>query len=592
MAIKIAAIKPKHSNTATNVPNSTATDDNNNSSGSRSPSPPTSPPSSLLPRHYRRRGRPKLYSSQSSRKFSLAAGGLIFRGNVRYYVVLTLLYVSGFLMCVGPFSGFVGHSSIPGSVYRSHELFEKLWGDIERENSTSAIQLSSVWQYKRRIKPQKPCPNTTTTQRFLVDTVSPGPHGYLIVGANGGLNQQRSAICNAVAVAGLLNAILVIPRLEFNKVWKDTSEFGDIYDVKRFISTLEGYVKVVDKLPDELMERYDRNINNIPIFNVEAWAPANYYLGQVYPVLQKEGVIRITPFANRLAMNLPANIQLLRCITNYKALQFSSPISTLAQKLVDRMIAKSSRTGGKYVSVHLRFEEDMVAFSGCVYDGGEKEKSEMDVFRKNEWKGKFKRKDRLITPGVNRANGKCPLTPLEVGMMLRAMGFDNNTSIYLASGKIYRAEKHLEPLLKMFPLVYTKDSLATHEELSPFELYSSRMAALDYTVCLYSEVFVTTQGGNFPHFLMGHRRFLFNGHSKTIRPDKQKLVLVLQEMGISWRDLKDQMGEMLTESDRKGMMIPRVRKINRKTSIYMYPLPECSCLQNSTLEIDQYRKLS
>lgn len=68
-------------------------------------------------------------------------------------------------------------------------------------------------------------------------------------------------------------------------------------------------------------------------------------------------VIRISPFANRLAMSVPPYIQLLRCIANYKALKFSSPISTLAEKLVDRMVEKSSDTGGKYVAVHLRFEE-------------------------------------------------------------------------------------------------------------------------------------------------------------------------------------------------------------------------------------------
>jgi hypothetical protein len=58
------------------------------------------------------------------------------------------------------------------------------------------------------------------------------------------------------------------------------------------------------------------------------------------------------------------------------------------------------------------------------------------------------------------------------------------------------------------------------------------MAALDYTVCLHSEVFVTTQGGNFPHFLMGHRRYLYGGHSKTIKPDKRKLALLLDNPNI------------------------------------------------------------
>lgn len=483
-------------------------------------------------------------------------------------------------MCVGPFSGLVGHSPLPGSVYRSHEIFQKLWADIQADNS-SAIELSSVWKYKRRLKMQKPCPNSTAGLRFAMEEVSSGPSGYLIVEANGGLNQQRSAICNAVAVAGLLNAILVIPQFEFNSVWKDASEFGDIYDEDHFIASLEGYVKVVRQLPEILMERYDHNVTNIPNFRVQAWASVSYYQTEVYPVLRAQGVIRIAPFANRLAMNVPPYIQLLRCIANYKALRFSSPITTLAKKLVERMLEKSLNTGGKYVSVHLRFEEDMVAFSCCQYDGGEAEKQEMDLVREKGWKGKFKQKDRIINPGLNRINGKCPLTPLEVGMMLRGMGFGNETAIYLASGKIYQAKRHLAPLLEMFPLLYTKESLATQNELAPFVVYSSRLAALDYTVSLFSEVFVTTQGGNFPHFLMGHRRFLFGGHAKTIIPDKTKLVLLLLDMDMSWKAFKDQMEAMLTESDRKGMMVPRVRKINRKTSIYTYPLPECECLQNS-----------
>ena len=55
-------------------------------------------------------------------------------------------------------------------------------------------------------------------------------------------------------------------------------------------------------------------------------------------------------------------------------------------------------------------------------------------------------------------------------MMLRGMGFSNKTSIYLASAKIYRAEKNLAPLLKMFPLLHTKESLATKDELAPFQV--------------------------------------------------------------------------------------------------------------------------
>ncbi|KAK7373118.1 hypothetical protein VNO80_06515 [Phaseolus coccineus] len=541
---------------------------------SSSPSPPPSPRRQSGVTRCRRRVRPAKDLSESRRLVAV----IMARRSLRYFFLLPVVYISGLLMCVGPFSALIGHTPLPGSRYRSHEIFHNLLHHIETDNS-SVIELASVWKYKRKLREQKPCPNLTALHREHF--VSPGLNGFLIVEANGGLNQQRSAICNAVAVAGLLNAILVIPQFEFHNVWKDPSEFGDVYDEDHFISTLDGYVKVVKELPEALMERHNYNMSNITNIKVQAWSPVSYYLGVVSPILQKEGVIRIAPFANRLAMSVPPHIQFLRCLTNYKALRFSFSISALANKLVYRMIEKSSRTDGKYIAVHLRFEEDMVAFSCCVYDGGEAEKLEMDSVREKGWKGKFKRKDRIILPDLNRVEGKCPLTPLEVGMMLRGMGFDNNTSIYIASGKIYHAERYLAPLMKMFPYLYTKESLTTSDELAPFMGYSSQLAALDYTVCLSSEVFVTTQGGNFPHFLMGHRRFLYDGHAKTIIPDKRKLVVLLDDLSISWRAFKDQMEDMLSESDRKGIMVPRVRKINRKTSVYTYPLPECRCLQQS-----------
>lgn len=58
----------------------------------------------------------------------------------------------------------------------------------------------------------------------------------------------------------------------------------------------------------------------------------------------------------------------------------------------------------------------------------------------------------------------------QVGLMLRGMGFDKNTFIYLASGKIYNAEKTMAPLLEMFPNLQTKEMLASDEELAPFKV--------------------------------------------------------------------------------------------------------------------------
>ncbi|ONI31724.1 hypothetical protein PRUPE_1G326600 [Prunus persica] len=402
-------------------------------------------------------------------------------------------------------------------------------------------------------------------------------NGYIYIEANGGLNQQRTSICNAVAVAGYLNATLVIPNFHYHSIWRDPSKFRDIYDEDYFISMLENDVRVVNKVPEYLMERFDHNLSNVYNFRIKAWSPILYYKDAVLPRLLEEKVIRISPFANRLSFDSPPAVQRLRCLANYEALRFSSPILTLGETLVARMKERSSNYGGKYISVHLRFEEDMVAFSCCVFDGGEQENEDMKAARERGWRGKFSKPGRVIRPGAIRINGKCPLTPLEVGLMLRGMGFDKNTFIYLASGKIYNAEKTMAPLLEMFPNLQTKEMLASDEELAPFKNFSSRMAATDYTVCLHSEVFVTTQGGNFPHFLMGHRRYLYGGHSKTIRPDKRKLALLFDNPKIGWKTFKRQLLGMRTHGDSKGFELKRPND-----SIYTFPCPDCMCRSNKT----------
>ncbi|KAI3969053.1 hypothetical protein MKW92_021686 [Papaver armeniacum] len=498
-----------------------------------------------------------------------------------------IFYFSGMLMYMDSLSLFPGSrigggggdwsSSPPGSIYRSPQVFENLWPYMQLDTNHSYNELMSAWR-PRLHQAWKPCVNWSTASSGLSEP--PKSNGFLIIEANGGLNQQRISICDAVAVAALLNATLVIPMFHLNSVWRDSSKFGEIFDEEFFIYALRNNVNVIKELPEDVLHRFDNNISNIVNLRVKAWSTPSYYLRKVLPKLLELGAVRIAPFSNRLAHAVPSETQSLRCLANYEALRFSKPIQSLAEKMVDRMIRNSSISGGNYVSVHLRFEEDMVAFSCCIYDGGEEEKLEMDNARQKNWRGKFKKAGRVIKPGANRMDGKCPLTPIEVGMILRGMGFDNTTSVYVAAGKIYRAEKYMAPLRQMFPLLETKETLASELELAPFQGHSSRLAALDYAVCLHSEVFLTTQGGNFPHFLMGHRRYLYGGHAKTIRPDKRKLAILFDSPNIRWENFKRQMHEMLRHSDSKGY---EMRKPS--SSLYTFPMPDCMCKQQELEEV-------
>ncbi|EOA16373.1 hypothetical protein CARUB_v10004523mg [Capsella rubella] len=345
-------------------------------------------------------------------------------------------------------------------------------------------------------------------------------NGYLLIAASGGLNQQRTGITDAVVVARILNATLVVPELDHHSYWKDDSDFKDIFDVNWFMSYLAKDVTIVKRVPDRVMGSMEKPPYTMRVPRKSA---PEYYLDQVLPILLRRHVLQLTKFDYRLANDLDEEMQKLRCRVNYHALRFTKQIQSVGMKVVKKMRKMAKR----FVAVHLRFEPDMLAFSGCDFGGGEKERAELAEIRKR-W-------DTLpdLDPLEERKRGKCPLTPHEVGLMLRALGFGNDTYIYVASGEVYGGEKTLRPLRELFPNFYTKEMLA-NDELKPLLPFSSRLAAIDYIVSDESDVFITNNNGNMAKILAGRRRYM--GHKRTIRPNAKKLsALFMDREKMGWQ---------------------------------------------------------
>lgn len=247
------------------------------------------------------------------------------------------------------------------------------------------------------------------------------------------------------------------------------------------------------------------------------------YQTRVLPVILKKHVVQLTKFDYRLSNRLETDLQKLRCRVNYHALRFTDPIKNMGKMLVRRMRAKSKH----FIALHLRFEPDMLAFSACYYGGGDKERRELGAIRRR-WKTLHKN-----NPDKERRQGKCPLTPEEVGLMLRALGFGKEVHLYVASGEVYGGESTLAPLKALFPNFHSKETLAKKEELAPFSPFSSRMAALDFIVCDSSDAFVTNNNGNMAKILAGRRRYF--EHKRTIRPNAKKLYsLFLSRSNMTW----------------------------------------------------------
>ncbi|WJZ83519.1 hypothetical protein VitviT2T_003190 [Vitis vinifera] len=362
------------------------------------------------------------------------------------------------------------------------------------------------------------CSNASV--KFSKVGVSTQRNRYLLIATSGGLNQQRTGITDAVVAARILNATLVVPKLDQKSFWKDSSNFAEIFDADWFISFLSKDVKIIKQLPKE-----GRKIMAPYTMRVPRKCTPSCYQKRVLPVLTKKHAVQLTKFDYRLSNRLDMDLQKLRCRVNYHALKFTNSILEMGKKLVERMRMKSKH----FIALHLRFEPDMLAFSGCYYGGGEKERTELGALRKR-WKTLH-----IRNPDKERRQGKCPLTPEEVGLMLRALGFGSDVHIYVASGEVYGGETTLAPLKALFPNFHSKDTIASEEELAPFSSFSSRMAALDFIVCDESDVFVTNNNGNMARMLAGRRRYF--GHKPTIRPNAKKLYrLFMNRNNMTWEE--------------------------------------------------------
>ncbi|KAL5067468.1 hypothetical protein RYX36_018355 [Vicia faba] len=134
-------------------------------------------------------------------------------------------------------------------------------------------------------------------------------------------------------------------------------------------------VKIIKQLPS-----INKGRKALSAYNMHVPRKCNErcYINRILHVLVKKHVVQLNKFDYRLANRLDTEYQKLICKVNYQALRFTDPIQEMGEKLVKRMRMRKK----PYIALHLRFEPDMLAFSGCDYGGGEKEQKELSTIRR------------------------------------------------------------------------------------------------------------------------------------------------------------------------------------------------------------------
>lgn len=429
---------------------------------------------------------------------------------------------------------------------------------------------------------------------------SGGENGYIMVSANGGINQQRVAVCNAVAVTRLLNATLVVPKFLYSSVWRDPSRFGDIYQEEHFINYLKPDIRIVKELPQELQSLDLEAIGSV-VTDAEIMKEAkpSFYLKHILPILRKNRVVHFIGYGNRLSSDpIPFQLQRLRCRCNFHALKFVPKIQEAGALLLQRMRKNGtnlgpldhylvgpfskregkkgrSRNGSKFLALHMRFEIDMAAHSLCEFGGGDEERRELESYRDIHFPAlaQLTKTAKLPSPATLRAQGLCPLMPEETVLMLAALGFNRKTPVFIAGAHIYGGKSRLAVLTRVYPNLVTKESLLSSSEIQPFMNFSSQLAALDFIVCTAADVFAMTDSGSqLSSLVSGYRVYFGGGKMPTIRPNKRRLAdILLKNDTIEWKIFEGRVRKSVRQTKRI-----RSRPLGR--SIYRYPrCKECMC---------------
>ncbi|XP_062199864.1 protein MANNAN SYNTHESIS-RELATED 1-like [Phragmites australis] len=343
----------------------------------------------------------------------------------------------------------------------------KVADDAEMTNA-NRVGVEHQMEADEEMKPcwTKPSPKVQPSNGFVTLSLTMGPEYHI------------SQITDAVVIARYLGAALVLPDIRGNELG-NKRKFQDMYDVDKFMSSLDGVVKVVHELPDEVSAKKPA------VIRVPNRVTEGFITETIQPIFQKNNYLRLAVVFSSISLkpNETDNKDLdsTACLVMFSGLEMKPEYSEVAKQMLGRLKELSKKSDGTVLAIDMR--TDLLGKKSCKTNGG--------------------------------ARRKGCYNPHEVLGFLKNVGFSANTTIYLTETWWH---KGLNALKEAFPSTYTKDDIMPAENKGEFlkSVNADLARALDLEICSQSDVFVPAIDGLFYGHVTGKR--IASGRTQILVP--------------------------------------------------------------------------
>ncbi|KAL6521256.1 hypothetical protein OROGR_017825 [Orobanche gracilis] len=287
-------------------------------------------------------------------------------------------------------------------------------------------------------------------------------NGYIFFSLSHDPEYHASQVANAVVVTRKLGAILALPDIIGDKSG-ETRNFGEVYDVDKFYTSLSGVVRVERAPPAEILN------GRLPIVRVPDRVSDDIIFSKVKPIfIHKRNLKIVTYFNSSTKVEGQVNHQpnAYECLAMFESLKLQPGLQELADFMVGTLRSLSTKMHGRFVAVDLRV--DMLGRKSC-----------------------------------QEGRKKC-FKAEEIGKFLKKIGFHSNTTLYLTQTGWHDS---LGALRNIFPNTFIKDAIMPADEKAKFMDLKSHgyEKFIDFYMCTQGDVFVPAFPSRFYDSIVGKR---------------------------------------------------------------------------------------